>query len=290
MPTYGVSHANSGGTNVTAYMRSIPLFRAGMLRECWDFRDFILASVKRDFVSRYLGTQLGFFWAIAQPLAMIAIYTLIFAEIMKPRLPGHDSKFAYSIYLCTGILTWQLFSELLNRSVGVFVHNANLLKKVNLPKLALPVIVALSGLSNFAVILVLFVGFVIAIGSFPAGAILAMIPVLVLVVALALGLGVLLGTINVFYRDIEQSTTMLLQFWFWLTPIVYPGRSLPGFLAELLAWNPMWPIVNFAQTIFLDDRVPAWSMLLYPAVVAIVFLLLGLFAFRKLSGEIVDEL
>lgn len=271
-------------------MASIPLFRAGMLRECWQFRDFIFASVKRDFVSRYLGTQLGFFWAIAQPLAMILIYTLVFAEIMKPSLPGHASRFAYSVYLCGGILIWQLFSELLNRSVGVFVHNANLLKKANLPKLALPVIVALSGLSNFGVILLLFLGFLVVIGSFPSAAILAVIPVLALVVALALGLGVLLGTVNVFYRDVEQTTSILLQFWFWLTPIVYPGRTLPGFLADILAWNPLWPIVHFAQTIFLEDRVPEWSTLLFPAIVALFFLLLGLFAFRRLSGEIVDEL
>ena len=271
-------------------MVSIPLFRAGMLREVWDFRGFILASVKRDFVSRYLGTQLGFFWAVAQPLALILIYTLVFAQIMKPALPGHDSRFAYSIYLCAGILIWQLFSDLLNRSVGVFVHNANLLKKVNLPKLALPIVVTLSALSNFAVIAILFMGFLLAIGSFPASSIVALVPVLALVVAFAIGLGVLLGTVNVFYRDVEQSSSMLLQFWFWLTPIVYPGRTLPDFLAAVLAWNPMWPIVHFAQTIFLEDRVPAWSSLIYPAVVAAVLLLLGLFAFRKLSGEIVDEL
>ncbi|HLX29239.1 MAG TPA: ABC transporter permease [Casimicrobiaceae bacterium] len=273
-----------------AAMSNASLFRAGMLRECWEFRDFILASVKRDFVSRYLGTQLGFFWAVAQPLAMIAIYTLVFANIMRPALPGHPSRFAYSIYLCAGILSWQLFSDLLNRSVGVFVRNANLLKKVNLPKLSLPIIVALSGLSNFAVVLVIFLAFLVAIGAFPVHAILALVPLLVLVVAFAVGLGVLLGTINVFYRDVEQSTAMLLQFWFWLTPIVYPGRSLPGFLGAALEWNPMWPIVGFAQSIFVEDRVPPWSTLVYPALVAIALLLLGLFAFRRLSGEIVDEL
>jgi lipopolysaccharide transport system permease protein len=271
-------------------MASIPLVRPGMLRECWAFRDFILESVRRDFVSRYLGTKLGFFWAIAQPLTMILIYTLVFAEIMKPALPGHPSRFAYSIYLCAGILTWQLFSELLDRSVGVFVHNAGLLRKVNLPKLALPVIVALSGLTNFAVILALFLGFLVAIGSFPTESVLAVIPLLALVVALALGLGVFLGTINVFYRDIGQTMSMLLQFWFWLTPIVYARRALPGLFVQIVAWNPMSPIVTFAQTIFLEDRVPAWSLLLYPTAVAAVFLLLGLLAFRSLSGEIVDEL
>ena len=261
-----------------------------MLRECWQFRDFILASVRRDFASRYLGTQLGFFWAIAQPLAMILIYTLVFAEIMKPSLAGHASKYAYSIYLCAGLLIWQLFSELLNRSIGVFVHNANLLKKVDLPKVALPVIVALSGLSNFAVVMLLFLGFLTVIGYFPSAAILAMVPLLVLTVALAIGLGVLLGTINVFYRDVEQGTSMVLQFWFWLTPIVYPGKSLAPAFSEILEWNPMWPIVNFAQTIFLENRVPPWSTLAYPSILALALLVLGLHAFRKLSAEIVDEL
>jgi len=271
-------------------MTSRSLLRPGLLRECWAFRGFILASVKREFVSRYLGTNLGFFWAVAQPFAMILIYTLVLSEIMKPALPGHASRFAYSIYLCAGIIVWQLFNDLLNRSVGIFVHNATLLKKANLPKLAFPIVVALSGLSNFAVILVLFLGFLAIIGSLPGTPTLAMLPVVLLVVGFALGLGVLLGTINVFFRDIEQSTSMVLQFWFWLTPIVYPGRALPGFAADLLAWNPMGPVVNFAQTIFLEDRVPAWSLLAYPAVVTAIFLVFGVAAFRRLSGEIVDEL
>src|SRR4029453_16986329 len=271
-------------------MASIPMLRTGLLRECWQFRGFIGASVKRDFVSRYLGTQLGWFWAVAQPLAMILIYTLIFAEIMKPALPGQESRFAYSIYLCAGILLWQLFSELIIRSVGVFVHNGGLLKKVNLPKLALPIIVALSGLSSFAVVSALFLAFLVSIGSFPWPAILAMVPVVVLVVALAMGLGVLLGTINVFYRDVEQSTSMVLQFWFWLTPIVYPGRAVPEAFAAVLAWNPFWPIVSFAQTVLLENQVPDWSSLAYPTLVAAAFLLLGFVAFRRLSGEIVDEL
>lgn len=271
-------------------MSSDRLFRAGMLRECWKFRDFILESVKRDFVSRYLGARLGFFWAIAQPLAMILIYTLVFAEIMKPSLPGHASKYAYSIYLCAGILTWQLFSELLGRSVGVFVQNASLLKKANLPKLALPIIVAMSGLSNYAVVMVLFGGFLVLVGAFPSTAIFALVPLLLLIVGFAVGLGVLLGTINVFYRDVEQTTSVLLQFWFWLTPIVYLQRTLPESFAGVLAWNPMVPMVQFAQAIFVEDRVPPWSTLLYPAVLGVGLLLLGLFAFRKLSGEIVDEL
>jgi lipopolysaccharide transport system permease protein len=260
------------------------------LRKTWGVRDYILASVKRDFVSRYLGTQLGLFWAVAQPLAMIVIYTLVFAEIMRPSLPGHDTPYAYSINLCAGIVLWQLFSEILSRSVGVFVHNANLLKKVSLPKLALPAIVTLTGLTNFAVIFALFAVFLALIGELPGMIVLAVSPVLVIVVALALGLGVLLGSINVFYRDVEQAIVLALQFWFWLTPIVYPARTLPDWLAALLAWNPVWPLVQFAQSIFVDHSIPPWTMLSYSAVVATALLAFGLYAVRSLGGDIIDEL
>jgi len=260
------------------------------LRESWGVREYIVASVKRDFVSRYLGTQLGFFWVIAQPLTMIAIYTLVFAGIMRPSFPDHDSPFAYSINLCSGIILWQLFSELLTCSVGVFVRNGSLLKKVSLPKFALPIIVTLTGLTNFALILAMFFGFLLIIGSWPGMVLLALLPVILIVVALALGLGVLLGTINVFYRDVEQSVGLALNFWFWLTPIVYPARALPDWLAAWLQWNPMWPLVHFAQSIFLDHRIPDWSELLYPVTLAMALLFIAMRAFRALSADIVDEL
>jgi lipopolysaccharide transport system permease protein len=216
---------------------------------------FILTSVKRDFVSRYLGTQFGFFWAVVHPLALIVIYTVIFSQIMKPALSGHDSKFAYSIYLCAGILIWQLFSDLVGRSVGVFVRNADLLKKVNLPKLALPVVVVLSALSNFAVIAVLFAGFLLLIGAFPASAIFAIIPVLFFWWHSRWGWRPA-GHDKRSYRDVERSTTMLLQFWFWLTPIVYPGRVLPE-CSRPYFWNPMWPIVTLRRLFFWKTRYPS---------------------------------
>jgi lipopolysaccharide transport system permease protein len=263
---------------------------ARALRNAWGVREYILASVKRDFVSKYLGTQLGWFWVVAQPLAMILIYTLLFAEIMKPALLGHEGPFAYSINLFAGIVLWQLFSELLTRSVGVFVHNASLLKKVSLPKFALPIITALTGLTNFALVVILFLAFLVVIGAWPGARLLALVPVVVIVVAFSLGLGVLLGTINVFYRDVEQTVGIALSFWFWLTPIVYPARTLPDWLSSVLGWNPMWPLVQFAQSIFLDQRLPDWSLLIYPATLALALLLLGLYSFRALSGDIVDEL
>ena len=261
-----------------------------LLRELWAARGFIRESVKRDFHSRYLGTQFGWMWAIIQPLAMLTVYTVVFSRIMKPGLPGHQSMWAYSIYLCAGLLAWGLFSELLSRAVSVFVHNANLLKKVSLPKLALPVIIVISSLINYAIVMSVFLLFLILTGNFPGWVILAALPVLLILVGFTTGLGILCGTINVFYRDVEQTLGVVLQFWFWLTPVVYVSKALPESIARLMQANPMWAIVSALQGIFLDARQPEWQTLLWPGVLALTLLALAVFAFARLSGEIVDEL
>lgn len=261
-----------------------------MLDGIWRFRGFIVESVRREFSSRYTGTQLGFLWAIFQPLAMILIYTLVFANIMKPALPGHNAPFAYSIYLCSGVLTWALFSELLSKSVSVFIHNANLIKKINFPKLTLPIIVLLSALIHYLIVMIIFLCFLLIIGQFPGPVIITAVPVILVLAGFSLGLGILCGTINVFYRDVEQTLGVIVQFWFWLTPVVYVNKSLPSGVAQILTWNPLWPIIRSMQTIFLEHRQPDWKSLGYPALLAALFLILGMYAFRRLSGEIVDEL
>lgn len=262
----------------------------GMLRDVWAFRDFVAANVKRDFHLKYRNTQFGFLWTILQPLSMILIYTLVFAAIMKPSLPGHSSRFAYSIYLCAGVLTWNFFSELLGRSVNIFVNHANTLKKVNFPKLCLPLIQVFSCLIDYAIVMALFLAFLLLSGNFPGLPVVAAIPVMVIVCAFSTGLGVLLGTINVFYRDVGQTIGIVLQFWFWLTPIVYATKTLPPYAAAFLSWNPMWPLIDAMHIIFLDGRFPDWRSFIYPGILSAALVYLGIYAFWKLGGEIVDEL
>lgn len=261
-----------------------------LLRGTWRFRAFIVASVKREFASRYQGTQLGAFWPIVHPLALIVIYTLVFANLMRPQLPGHASRFAYSIYLTAGFITWSLFSDLLVRSVGIFVQNANLLKKVNVHKLSLPVIASISALINAGILLACFLAFLLVSRNFPGVAILGIVPVLAITGLFAMGLGLFLATVNVFYRDVEQSTNLVLQFWFWLTPIVYASTALPPFVRTILSWNPVWPLVQAMQAIFLENRFPEWPTLAYPLVLAVAFASLARFAFARLADELVDEL
>jgi lipopolysaccharide transport system permease protein len=261
-----------------------------LLRGVWRFRGFIVASARREFATRYLGTQLGIFWPIVHPLALILIYTLVFAEVMKPKLPGHESRFAYSIYLTAGFITWSLFSELLGRSVGIFVQNANLLKKVSVHKLALPVIASISAFVNAGILLACFAVFLVLVGAFPGLPVIAIIPVLAITALFAMGLGLLLATVNVFYRDVEQSTSLVLQFWFWVTPIVYPIDALPAAMKSILQWNPMWPLARAMQDIFVDRRFPDWTSLAYPLVLAVALAWLARVAFGRLANELVDEL
>ncbi|TFW01496.1 ABC transporter permease [Oxalobacteraceae bacterium OM1] len=262
----------------------------GMLRSVWSYRGFISGSVKREFQSRYRNSLLGAAWTVLNPLAMIVVYTVIFSQVMKARLAGSDSSFAYSIYLCAGVLTWGLFSEIVTRAQNVFLENANLIKKISFPRICLPVIVVLNALINFGIIFGLFVAFMLASGTFPGAVFAAMLPVLAIQVAFSIGLGIVIGVLNVFFRDVGQFFAVLLQFWFWFTPVVYPETVLPAGLREYLALNPMAPVVMAYHDILVHGQMPHWRTLVVPALAAVVLCALAMHLFRRRAGEMVDEL
>lgn len=262
-----------------------------MLKALWAYRSFILSSVARDFNARYRESLLGGFWSVAQPLSMIVIYTVIFGQLLKPTLPGQaQTPFAFSIYLCAGVMAWNLFAETLGRLNRCFIESGNLIKKANFPRACLPVIVTLGALINFAILLGLLLGFLTLIGHWPGWPLLALAPLLVLQLLFTLGLGVLLGTLNVFFRDIGQLTQVTLQFWFWLTPIVYTRHSLGPTMQGLLQLNPLTALMESYHRILLERAWPHWETL-WPLLLLSLLLLLasGQFFLRRV-GEMVDEL
>lgn len=261
-----------------------------MWMSLYRYRGFILGSVKREFQLRYRNSLLGVGWTIINPLAMIIVYTVIFSQMMRAKLPGVDSSFAYSIYLCAGSLTWGLFAEIVNRGQVVFIENANLIKKLNFPKLCLPVIVVLNAMFSFSIVFGLFVGFLLLSGNFPGWAFFYIIPVLLVQIAFSLGLGMILGVLNVFFRDVGQLFNVLVQFWFWATPIVYPVTILPVWVKKLLILNPMAGIIEAYQKILVLGQAPNWISLLPAVFLAAGFCVYGIRLFRKRSGEMVDEL
>jgi lipopolysaccharide transport system permease protein len=255
-----------------------------------NYRGFVISSVKREFQLKYRNSLLGALWTVLSPLAMIVVYTVVFAQVMHSRLPGTSSTFAYSIYLCAGVLTWGLFAEITGRAQTMFLEHAGLIKKINFPRICLPVIVVSNALINFGIIFGLFTGFLILSGNFPGWPFVALVPVLLVQIVFSIGLGLILGVLNVFFRDVAQFYTIALQFWFWFTPVVYPSTVLPKEVASLLVWNPMAPLIMSYQRILVNGQWPEWATLLPVTVLALVLCLLGLKLFRKRGGEMVDEL
>lgn len=261
-----------------------------LYRSMRSYRGFILGSVKREFQSRYRNSLFGALWTVLNPLSMIVVYTVIFSQIMRARLPGVEDGLAYSVYLCAGLLTWGLFAEITTRSQTMFLENANLLKKLSFPRICLPVITLLNAGINFAIILGLFFGFLLVSGRLPGMALLALIPLLIVQVIFAAGLGMLLGMLNVFFRDVGQMFGICLQFWFWLTPIVYPLSILPPGIQHIISFNPMTALMTSYQNVFLYNQWPHWPALLPLLIIGLLLCAMALRLFRQRVGEMVDEL
>jgi lipopolysaccharide transport system permease protein len=262
-----------------------------LIQDLWIYRGFILGSVVRELQSKYRNSLLGALWTVLNTLAMMLVYTVIFSGVMKSRLPGSEIPFSYSIFLCSGILFWGLFAEIVTKMQNVFIDNSSHIKKLFFPRACLIVIVVLSSLLNFSIIFSLFICFLLLIGAFPGLSILAVPALIFLVVFFAVGLGLILAVLNVFFRDVGQFFNIFLQFWFWLTPIVYPITLLPVKLQFLVnQFNPLAPFVYELQQIFLNDSWPHLSSLWLLALSGPILLWTGFKLYRSHGAEMVDEL
>lgn len=260
------------------------------LRGLWRYRGFVIGSIQREFQARYLNSLLGAGWSLLNPLAMIVIYTVIFSHIMQSRLPGVAGPYGYSIFLCAGVLTWGLFAEIVGRGANIFIEHANLIKKLDFPRICLPAIVVGSALLNFTIIFTIFTGFLLISGNFPGLVFFELAPVLATVVALATGLGVAFGVLNVFFRDVGQFVGVMLQFWFWFTPIVYPLAILPGWALGWVKANPMTWLIGACQSVLVAGVAPDWAVLAPVFVASLMLCAFAFASFRKRAGDMVDEL
>jgi lipopolysaccharide transport system permease protein len=267
-----------------------PFTRLRLIKDLYAYRGFISSCVKREFQTKYKNSLFGLAWNIINPMSMIFVYTVIFSQVMRAKLPGVDTSFAYSIYLCAGVLTWGFFAEITTRSQTMFIDNANLLKKIRFPKICLPASVVATATLNFVIIFSIFSSFLIVSGNGPGLAYFAIFPLLLLLVMFSVGIGMILGMLNVFFRDVGHFFGIAITFWFWLTPIIYPPDILPPWVQHLIALNPMSAFMSAVQGILVRGQLPAWDSLNYMLISAIVLNLLGFRLFRQHSFEMVDEL
>lgn len=260
------------------------------IKAIWAYRFFIISSIKTEFKTRFSRSKLGGLWMILNPLAMVLIYALILSQIMTAKLPGVATQYAYPIYILAGMVGWTLFAEIMGRCLNVFIDNANLLKKLSFPKLALPLIIIGSALINFVLLAVMMFVVFGFLGHLPYHA-LEWLPLLVLLtLALSVGIGLFFGIINVFIRDVGQVMSIVLQFWFWLTPVVYMTSIVPEKYHAIFMLNPMTGIVMGYQNVLLYDKAPELSLLAYPASFAFVSLTLAIVMYKKANEEMTDVL
>jgi lipopolysaccharide transport system permease protein len=256
----------------------------------WQYRYFILSSIRGELKGRFARSYLGGFWFILHPLAQALIFSIVLAEVLRAKLPNMDSTAAYPIYLLSGMAAWSLFSEILNRSLTIFIEQSSALKKIAFPRLCLPVIVWGGAIVNHLLLLIAIAVIFLFFGHSPGVAWIYVIPGIVLISALAFGLGVFLGIINVFVRDVGQVMTVVMQLWFWLTPVVYPKSAVPETFRWVIDANPMTGLVEIYQSALLLNQAPNFMNLLPSAVIGVVAVFASFVLFRRASPELVDAL
>ncbi|MBR7801485.1 ABC transporter permease [Undibacterium fentianense] len=261
-----------------------------VLLSLWRFRHFMLSSIQAEFRGRFARSKLGALWMILNPLAQASIFAIVLSEVLAAKLPQIESKSAYAVYLMAGTAAWGLFAEILNRCTNVFIDYANTLKKIAFPRLCLPLIVGGSALLNHLLLLAAILVVFAFLGHPPNLAWLVLPFGMLLIVMLAFGIGILLGLLNVFSRDVSQVMGIVMQLWFWLTPVVYTANSLPERFQFLLAINPMTALVRIYQDALLLGRVTSGSTLILPGLFALGLFVFSFWIFRRASADLVDAL
>lgn len=261
-----------------------------MLNAIWNYRYFIVTSVQADFRNRVARSRLGLLWLVIAPLAQIVTYAFVLSSVMSQRLPGIDNTFAYAIYLMAGFQGWLLFVEIISRSMNVFIESGNVLKKIAFPRIALPLVVVITSVINNLIFFVVLLA-VFTLAGFQMGWNVLWLPVLIAVnAAFAAGLGVTLGVLNVFIRDVGQIVPIVIQFLFWMTPIVYVKDILPPVFQSIIKANPLFWMVENYHRVMVYNTMPDLKVLVVLGILALVFLALGFTLFRKASPEMVDVL
>lgn len=249
---------------------------------------FILELTKREFTERFAGSILGSLWALIWPLVNLFIYIIIFGRLMGGRLPGSSDMYAYGIYLAVGLIPWLSFSNSISRSASVFLDKKNIITKVNVSLPSLLVYINLSEMITFLISMaILFIFLVCQEHAFRST--LLLVPcIYYLQQVLAFSLGLLVASITVFIRDVKEITGVILQLWFWFTPIVYVVDILPGFVRNLLVFNPAFILIESYQRIFVYNDFPAFQSLFKLSIITHVILLLSYMLFRVLEKDIRD--
>ena len=254
------------------------------------YRNILLAFdfAKRDFQERYVGTGLGQLWYILSPIITIFIYTVIFSDFMKMKMNIIDNTYAYSIYLVPGLLAWTSFSTILLRLNNSFLDKANLIKKINVPMYSFQLSIVITEFFVFVLSIFFGICFLLLVGQHIGLAFLWLLPIMIMQTLFVFGLGVILSLFTPFFKDLKEAIPIVVQLWFWMTPIIYMKNMVADKYPYILKLNPFYYFVDIYQNIFLYSKSPTAKELLIITILTFFSLLLAGFLYKKLINSIKD--
>ena len=254
------------------------------LRELADYRELLYFLVWREIKVRYKQTLIGAGWAIIQPVASMAVFSLFFGRLAK--IPSGGLPYPLFFYLA--LLPWTYFAGALTGATNSVVENQRVITKVYFPRVLLPLSAVISGLLDFAIAFLLLVGMAVYYRVTP-GPWLAFLPLfLLLAVLTALGAGLWLAGLNALYRDVRYVVPFLVQFWLFASPVAYPSSLVPAKWRALYGLNPMAGVIDGFRWAVTGENPPSVGLLAVSAVAVVVMLVAGLWFFRRMEATVAD--
>ena len=248
--------------------------------------------VRSDLRQRYVGSSIGLFWSVINPLLLISLYTLVFSVVLKVPVSIGQSVGHYGVFLFCGMLPWIAFNEAVTKSSTVVLEQRGLVSATHFPLLLLPLYVLVSSFIHELIALGMFIVILVVMKiplSLDVALLLVVFPLQLL---LTLGLSLFVSSLNVFFRDVAQFAQAILLIWFFATPIVYPIEAVPLWLKKFFYLNPMTPLIEMYRYCLLGtSSFELWSLsTAYFGVFALLVFLVGIKFFRRLSAEFTDFL
>jgi ABC-type polysaccharide/polyol phosphate export permease len=267
--------------------------RALAVRELLGARELLSELTMREVRARYRGTVLGQLWSLINPLATMIIYTVVFGVLLRVQIPPGDPSGldVFAVWLLCALLPWGFFSACVFGGMGALVGNAGLVQKVWFPREVLVVSNVLSWLVTLAFELVVLLAVLVVFGQ-PQAILWAtgLVPVIVLLVIFSTGIGLLLSVLSVYFRDTGQLMGIVMQVWFYATPIVYPERLVPERFRWLYGLNPMERFVSCFRRLLYDGQPLRWQDLLAITIAATVSIVVGYLVFQRFEPRLAEEL
>ncbi len=256
------------------------------LGEVWQYRHLLSSLTVRELRIRYKQTLLGVAWAVLIPLSMMLVFTFVFTRAV-PLADGLGLEMPYALFAYTGLLPWTFFAAGLNGSVNSLVAHQNLVTKVYFPREVLPLACIASAFVDFCMASIVLVGLMgyfhwYSDWSFTTSWAVLFVPVVLLVqIIFMVGLGMGLAMANLFYRDVRQMFSVIIQLWMFATSVVYPLQLDDSFLGRLLSANPMTGIISAYRACLLEGRLPDAESFAFATVIAVLSLVLGWASFHR---------